>query len=68
MESWDVLDGVLMPPWLTFKNQSIGTALEFSFNPPLTAQGTNFTIEMVLADHNLLNPQKSSYEISVSVE
>lgn len=68
LKSWALLDGVAQPKWLSVKNSTIETSLEIQFNPPLSSQGTNFTIEMVLGDLNEQNPQTSKYKIDVHVQ
>ena len=44
------------------------TSLNFTFNPPDSAKGENFLIELDFQDLNEEDPQKSSYELEVSVE
>ena len=55
LQSWAVKDG-LEVPWVSFKNQTALTKLEFSFDPPLDALGLKFTIELKLRDLNLQDP------------
>ena len=49
MLSWKIKDGVLIP-WLTFNSLTNTTSIDFMFNPPMSAAGTNFTIELAFAD------------------
>ena len=43
----------------------VPTSIDFSFDPPLSAQGANFTLSVVLQDFNEKEPKSEKYDIEV---
>ena len=71
ISSWETLINgeAAILPWVVFKSNvpdgEVPTFLDFSFDPPLSAQGTNFTLSVVLQDFNEKEPQSEKYDIEV---
>ena len=65
-DDWRVQEGPPIP-WIQHNNKTSLTSIDFSFNPPTWAQGSNLTLEFVLQDKDVDNPAKAKYEVEISV-
>ena len=68
LTNWSVKESSTPVDWILQKSPASQSEVVFSFNPPLNAPASRFTLELNFTDENISEPQSSLYSVPIIVE